>query len=82
MWMSNITPPPSRVLPFDCTSSCSLLFYYFYLSLYILYGQDSGNNSEVDMEPHFLSLELPQSEVDESQRKPTTQVSYPFMLID
>ena len=24
---------------------------------------------------HFLSLELPQSEVDESQGKPTTQVS-------
>ena len=34
LWISNITPPPSRVLAF----------------LYTLYGQDSGNNSEVDME--------------------------------
>ena len=34
LWISNITPPPSRVLSF----------------LYTLYGQDSGNNSEVDME--------------------------------
>ena len=30
----------------------------------------------------FLSLELPQSEVDESQGKPTTQVSYPLYTID
>ena len=34
LWMSNITPPPSRVLSF----------------LYTLYGQDSRNNSEVDIE--------------------------------
>ena len=34
LWISNITPPPSRVLSF----------------LYTLYGQDSGNNSEVDMD--------------------------------
>ena len=57
LWISNITPPPSKVLSF----------------LYKLYGQDSGNNSEVDME----SLGLPQSKVDESQGKLTIQVSYP-----
>ena len=62
LWISNIIPPPSRVLSF----------------LYTLYGEDSGNNSEVDMDCQFLSLELPQSEVDESQGKPTTQVSYPL----
>ena len=35
----------------------------------------STGNSQVRQ---FLSLELPQSEVDESQGKPTTQVSYPL----
>ena len=34
LWISNITPPPSRVLSF----------------LYTLYGEDSGDSSEVDME--------------------------------
>ena len=38
--ISNITPPPSRVLSF----------------LYTLYGQDSGNNSEVDMELSIFCL--------------------------
>ena len=41
LWISNITPQPSRVLSF----------------LYTLYGQDSGKNSEVDMELSiFVSL--------------------------
>ena len=34
LWMSNITPPPLEFLSF----------------LYTLNGQDSGNNSEVDIE--------------------------------
>ena len=62
LWISNITPSPSKILSF----------------LYTLYGQDSGNSSGVDMELSILSLELPQSEVDESQGKPTTQVPYPL----
>ena len=31
---------------------------------------------------HFLSLELPESEVGGNQGKPTTQVSYPLYSID
>ena len=37
--------------------------------------------SKVDMRLSILTLELPLSEVNGSQGKPTTQVSYPFMLL-
>ena len=42
LWISNITPPPSRVLSF----------------LYTLYGQDSGNSSEVDMELSIIFVKV------------------------
>ena len=40
LWISNITPPPSRVLSF----------------LYTLFGQDSGKSSEADMELSIFCL--------------------------
>ena len=62
LWVSNITPTPLEVLSF----------------LYTLYGQASRNNSEVDIELSVLFLELLQSEVNEYQGKPITQV---FLLL-
>ena len=58
--MSNITPPPLEFLSF----------------MYTLYGQVSGNNSEVVIELLFFFLGLLQSEVDENQGKPIIEVFY------
>ena len=64
LWVSNITPPPLEVLSF----------------LYTLYGQASGNNSEVDIQLSVLFLELLQSEVNEYQGKPITHCFTPYTI--
>ena len=62
--MSTITPPPLEFLSF----------------LYTLYGQVSGNNSEVDIELSIFFLGLLQSEVHGHQDKPIIQVFTPYTI--